>query len=480
MADVLIIDDDLGICQILAQVAGKMNCLAHCAHTAVDGLAAVQSVAFDLVLLDVGLPDGDGLQILPQIRQMENPPEVIIITGNGDPDAAELAIRNGAWDYLVKPASVGDIKLTIQRALAYRHGKQSQRPKVLRRDDIVGHSACLNAVLERVAQAAVTEGNVLICGETGTGKELLARAIHDNSSRGQGPFVTVDCAALPETLVESLLFGHARGAFTGADKDREGLIRQAHGGTLFLDEVGELPLSIQKSFLRVIQERCFRPVSGPAEVQSNFRLIAATNRDLDALTAKGAFRNDLLFRLRSLSIDVPPLRCRAQDIHALTLHHIQRWCQLHGLEIKGVTNDFFQALEAYQWPGNVRELFHAIEETLALSGAEPTLHPHHLPTRIRAILTRLSVKQNTHPPKPLGGNELGGTGPEGFMTFADYRDLMELRYLEQLNQLTQGSRKEACRISGLSRTRLFELLKKHDLADDSSKHTPGTPIIRIA
>ncbi|MDA8141339.1 MAG: sigma-54 dependent transcriptional regulator [Desulfobacteraceae bacterium] len=479
MPDILIIDDDPGISQILAEVAKKMDCGAHCAPTAAQGLAAIQSVAFDLVLLDVGLPDDDGLHLLPQIRQIENPPEVIIITGNGDPDAAETAIRNGAWDYLVKPASVGDIKLTIQRALTYRAGKQAGLPKVLRRDGIVGQSTSLNAVLERVAQAAISEANVLICGETGTGKELMARAIHENSTRAQGPFVIVDCAALPETLVESLLFGHAKGAFTGADKERDGLIRQAHGGTLFLDEVGELPILIQKTFLRVIQEHRFRPVSGQCEVDSNFRLITATNRDLDATAAKGRFRGDLLFRLRSFSIDVPPLRRRKQDIQTLALFHINRLCGRHSMEIKGVSSDFLQALQAYQWPGNIRELFHALEEALAMAGHEPTLHPHHLPTHIRAILTRQSVKANAQNAKPPKASESIVPGPEGFMNFAGYRDLMERRYLEQLLRLTRGSRKEACRISGLSRTRLFELMKKHDLSEESVKPRPVAPLVRI-
>lgn len=480
MADILIIDDDTSISEILAQVAEKMNCRAHCAPTAAQGLSAIQAEDFDLVLLDVRLPDGDGLQILPRIRQLQNPPEVIIITGNGDPDAAETAIHNGAWDYLVKPASIGDIRLAIQRALAYRREKRSYPlPVVLRRDGIVGHSTSLNHVLERVAQAAATDANVLIWGETGTGKELLARAIHQNGDRSQGPFIIVDCAALPATLVESLLFGHARGAFTGADKDRDGLIRQAHGGTLFLDEVGELPLSVQKAFLRVIQERRFRPVSGQHEVASDFRLIVATHRDLDAMAAKGRFRDDLLFRLRSFSIDVPPLRHRRQDIKSLALYHISQWCESRGMEIKGLSNDFLDALQKCDWPGNIRELFHTLEESLAIAGTEPTVHPHHLPTRIRAILTRMAVTKTAQQSKPIKLTDIT-TGNQGkFMAYTDYRDLMERRYLEQLTRITNGSRKEACRISGLSRTRLFELLKKHDLAQSSVKGRPSTHLIRI-
>lgn len=467
MSDILIIDDDPGINTLLANVAHRMGCQARCADTARQGLDAVQKESYDLVLLDVGLPDGNGLHILPHIRQTTNPPEVIIITGNGDPNAAESAIKNGAWDYLVKPTTMHDMMLKMERALAYHKAKgagANARLKVLKRETIVGDSPCLNRVLERVAHAAASESNVLICGETGTGKELFARAIHANSTRAGHPFVVVDCASLPETLVESVLFGHAKGAFTGADKEHDGLIRQAHGGTLFLDEVGELPLSIQKNFLRVIQERRFRPVSGQIEVEVDFRLIAATNRDLEALVKEGAFRDDLLFRLRSFSIDAAPLRQRIQDIQNLTIHHLNRLCGMNRCETKGLSIDFIEALQQHIWPGNVRELFHALEDTLCSAGPEPTLYPHHLPVRIRAALARLSVKttptgevNQVHTANPAGWTD------GGWMDMAAYRNRLDRRYLEQLLQATRGNRKEACRISGLSRTRLFELLKKHNL-----------------
>ncbi len=467
MNDILIIDDDPGINTMLANVAKRMGCQARCADTARQGWDAIQKDAFDLVLLDVGLPDGNGLHILPRIRQIANAPEVIIITGNGDPNAAELAIKNGAWDYMVKPAGLHEMMLKIERALTYHKTKIAHdRPRLLKRDNIVGQSPVLNAVLERVAHAATTESNVLICGETGTGKELLARAIHENSGRADYPFVVVDCTSLPENLVESLLFGHARGAFTGADKDRDGLIRQAHGGTLLLDEIGEMPLSIQKKFLRVIQERRLRPVSGQSEVAVDFRLIAATNRDLETMVTKGLFRSDLLFRLRTLSIDTPPLRQRPQDIQCLAIHYLNRLCSLNRKETKGLSVDFIDALQRYNWPGNVRELFHALEETLCSAGPEPTLYPHHLPVHIRATLARMAVKGI---PAETGSHSARGFAPiewhdEGCPAIATYREFMDRHYLERLLQATQGNRKEACQISGLSRTRLFELLKKHGLS----------------
>lgn len=464
MPDILIIDDDPIVNDLLSSTVEKIGCGTHSVFTAAKALEVAQSGRYDVVLLDVGLPDGDGLEMLPKIRAIQNPPEVIIITGLCDPDSAELAIRSGAWDYIVKPLSVDNIILVVQRALAYRAEKiDRSAPKVLKRDRIVGNSPALNSVLERVAQAAAAESNVLVTGETGTGKELLSQAIHENSARAKHRFVVVDCAALPDTLVESVLFGHAKGAFTGAEKERDGLIRQAHGGTLFLDEVGELPLSVQKAFLRVIQERRFRPVSGHQEIQVNFRLIAATNRDLDVMAAEGRFRSDLLFRLRSFSIDVPPLRERQKDIKALTVHHINRLCEIYTIENKGFSSDFIEALQQHRWPGNVRELFHTLEETLSLAGAEPILHPYHLPIRIRAILTRMTVRAQ-RPSQPKEKQfDLESLTKETFLKITEFRNQMERYYLQQLTLITNGNRKEACRISGLSRTRLFELLKKYQL-----------------
>lgn len=464
MPEILIIDDDPMVNDILSSTVKTIGCIPHSAYTATEALAAARAGRFDVVLLDVVLPDGDGLDLLPKIRAIQNPPEVIIITGFCDPDSAELAIRSGAWDYIVKPPSVDNIILVVQRALAYRAEKiERAAPKVLKRDAIVGNSPAINSTLERIAQAAAAESNVLVTGETGTGKELLSQAIHENSARAKHRFVVVDCAALPDTLVESVLFGHAKGAFTGAEKERDGLIRQAHGGTLFLDEVGELPLSIQKAFLRVIQERRFRPVSSHQEIQVNFRLIAATNRDLDAMAAKGRFRSDLLFRLRSFSIDVPPLRERQKDIKALTVHHINRLCEIYDIENKGFSSDFIETLQQYRWPGNVRELFHTLEETLSMAGTEPILHPYHLPIRIRAILTRMTVRAQT-PSQPKEKQvDLKSLSKETFLKITEFRNQMERHYLQQLTLITNGNRKEACRISGLSRTRLFELLKKHQL-----------------
>ena len=314
MAQVLIIDDDPLICDLLSRVFQRTGHEITKAFSAESGLQQVYSMPFDVVFLDVNLPDGNGLGLLPEIRKASSNPEVIIMTGAGDPEGAELAIKSGAWDYLEKgQASTQAMTLALTRALQYRNDKKgAARPVFLKRAGIVGESQPIMESLELVSQAAGGDSNVLLTGETGTGKELFARAIHENSHRSRGNLVVVDCTALPDNLVESLLFGHEKGSFTGADRTMAGLIPQADGGTLFLDEIGELPINLQKSLLRVLQERRFRPVGSQVEKDVDFRLVAATNRNLDEMVRQKLFRHDLLFRLRAFVIELPPLRDRLE------------------------------------------------------------------------------------------------------------------------------------------------------------------------
>jgi two-component system NtrC family response regulator len=431
-----------------------------------EGLDLARQRPFDVVFLDVRLPDGNGLDGLPELRASGAGPEVIIMTGQGDPDGAELAIRNGAWDYIEKPASVDKMRLPLLRALDYRHERQHQAaPKVLKREDIVGDSPAIQACLETMAQAAGSDGNVLINGETGTGKELFAWGIHRNSARADKSFVVVDCTALPETLVESLLFGHVRGSFTGADRSQRGLIEQAHGGTLFLDEVGELPLGLQKSFLRVLQERRFRPVGGNSEIISDFRLIAATNRDLEEMVAQGQFRQDLFFRLRTFSLELPPLRERGEDMPELVNHHLTRLCQRYKLRPKGFAPDFLEALQAYAWPGNVRELVNVLERSLSAAQDDPILYAYHLPTYLRVEVTKAALRR-PEPGAPQLAMELAPL--EQMPSLAKVRDeaatAAERRYLRELLARTHGDIQKTCAIADLSRGRLYALLKKHGLS----------------
>jgi two-component system NtrC family response regulator len=466
MAHVLIIDDDEMMCDMLSTMVSQMGHEVMCTNTLQDGLQESSSGNFDVVFLDVRMPDGSGLDILSRIREVSSAPEVIIITGFGDPDGAELAIKNGAWDYIEKPSSIKAMTLPLVRALQYREEKQTRKPTIaLNREGIVGNSPQMKARIDLVAQAANSDANVLITGETGTGKELFAYAIHNNSLRADKNFVVVDCAALPENLVESMLFGHEKGAFTGADRAQDGLIKQADGGTLFLDEVGELPLSMQSSFLRVLQERRFRPIGGKREIESNFRLVVATNRDLEGMVKQGQFRKELLFRLRSFTIELPSMREHPEDIKELILYYTAQICERYGTETKGFSPEFIEALFSYDWPGNVRELVNTMERTIAAAHEDPILFPKHLPTHIRIDIARTSLRKEA----PVGSSHMGDADPVGKLPpLRHFRENAiseaEQQYLYDLMSLTGGNIKEACKISGLSRPRLYALLKKYHIS----------------
>jgi len=463
MAEILIIDDDKLICEAISALVGTLGHITATGQTLAEGLRLAQERPFDVVFLDVRLPDGNGLDVLPQIRSTPSTPEIIILTGYGDPDGAELAIKNGAWDYIEKPSSIQHIKLPLLRALEYRNEKARERPTVaLKRQDIVGNSQRLSACLDVLAQAANGDVNVLIQGETGTGKELFARALHRNSPRANRNFVVVDCAALPETLVESVLFGHKKGAYTGASESEDGLVKQADQGTLFLDEIGELPMPIQKSFLRVLQERRFRPVGGSQEIKSDFRLVAATNRDLESLAAQGRFRQDLLYRLRTMVIELPPLRECLDDIKELTLHYTTQLCERWGIGSKGYSPEFLDMLKEYPWPGNVRELIQALEKALLSAKDDPILYPQNLPDHIRIHITRNVLQRRPGTPAAAAANP---SAPQVLSNLQEAREAAiveaEGRYLKELMSRTGGNIAEACRISGLSRSRLYTLLKKY-------------------
>ena len=461
MANILVIDDDKMICEALIDVIGDMGHETACALTLKDGLDLVSNQIFDIIFLDVRLPDGNGLDTLPIFRESPSSPEVIIITGKGDPDGAELAVKTGAWDYIEKPLSVKRITLPLVRALQYRKERTAGKSKpVLKPMNIIGNSPRMKRSLDLLAQAADSEANVLITGETGTGKELFARATHDNSLRKNNNFVVVDCAVLPETLAESTLFGYEKGAYTGADKNQSGLIKQADKGTLFLDEIAELPLSIQRVFLRVLEGKRFRPVGSREEVNSNFRLISATHRNLDDLVESGKFRHDLLFRIRSINIDLPPLKERFGDVKDLTIKYISKLCNRYEIETKGYSTDFMETLLEYGWPGNVRELINALEKAISAAGDAPTLFSMHLPPHIRVQVARSSVSSSPQPDYSINRTKKPVTYPK----LRDIIDLTEQQYLQEVAIHAAGNIKEICRISGLSRSRLYGRLKKYDIS----------------
>lgn len=317
----------------------------------------------------------------------------------------------------------------------------------------------MGRTLAEAARAAQSDAPVLVTGETGTGKELLARAIHENSRRRDGEFVIVDCAALPAPLVESLLFGHRKGAFTGAGTDHTGLVASANGGTLFLDEVGELPPEMQKRFLRVLQDKKYRPVGASHEEESDFRVIAATNRDLDAAVAEGAFRSDLLHRLRSVWVVTPPLRERGGDVRLLTDHFMEERALKRATRL-GVAPDFLEALESYGWPGNVRELFMTLESAVARSAGFSTLFSAHLPPHVRLRGDLDARHRNGNGAEPL--REFAGKTLEEARSEA--LEAAERAYLEDLRTRHSGDFAAACKTSGISQSRLYALLKKHGLS----------------
>ena len=466
MARILIIDDDELICRSLSLVVRQKGFEATSSCTLGEGLEKATTEPFDVVFLDVNMPDGNGLDFLSKLPKLTSSPEIIIITGYGDPHGAELAIKCGAWDYLEKGASVEEITLSLLRALQYREQKRigitANDTVSLKRDGIVGSSARLNECLDLVAEAAISDSSVLITGETGTGKELFARAVHQNSNRSTRNFVVVDCAALPENLIEGMLFGHEKGAFTNADQAREGLIYQANGGILFLDEIGEMPLSLQKVFLRVLQEHRFRPLGSNRELESDFRLVVATNRNLDEMVKCERFRSDLLFRISTFVIELPSLRERPEDINELARYHTDRICEHYGIPTKEFSPDFLKMLAAYSWPGNVRELVNTLERTIAAARFELILFPKHLPIHLRIEVTKTTMKRETPSQQPTEHS-----GSFSLPQLHDLRDSIysnaEKQYLHDLMVQTGNNVAEACRVSGLSTSRFYALLKKQGI-----------------
>jgi two-component system NtrC family response regulator len=457
MAKILIIDDDVELCIILSVQIKSLGHQTSISHTLREGYDLSRQEPFDIVFLDVRLPDGNGLDILTAIRDEENPPEVIIMTGTGDADGAEMAINNGAWDYIQKPYSLKQMTLPLIRALDYREARAASGTKtVLDLEGIIGASRPIRNCIDALAQTAASEANVLLTGETGTGKEVFAFAIHKNSRRTKGEFVVVDCGSLTETLVESTLFGHEKGAFTGADRKRIGLLKTADGGTLFLDEVGELPLAIQRPLLRALQERRFRPVGGDKEIESNFRLVAATNRDLDERVKEGRFREDLLHRLRSVTLHLPPLRERDGDLRKLATYFIGRICDQNEMATKGISSDFFEVLKGYSWPGNVRELQHVLERTVIYAQDIPILYPEHLPTEIRAGIAKAAFGHR--------GDKIpqtDGVPDQPFLKLKACEQQTQERYLTELIARAEGDYRKACRLAGISKSKLYQLLKTH-------------------
>jgi two-component system response regulator HydG len=390
---ILIVDDEVNARTALLELLRDEGYTVEAAADAFKALGKVADFAPDLVLTDLKMPGMDGLALLGKLRENDADLPVIVMTAFGEVETAVKAMRSGARDYLAKPVNVGELSVVVARELEQRRLRVETgllRARLSERysfENIIGNSAPMQAVFKTVAQIAPSRASVLITGESGTGKELIAAAIHERSPRAKGPFVKLHCAALAESILESELFGHERGAFTGAQTRREGRFFQANHGSLFLDEIGEISPAVQVKLLRFLQEREFERVGGNETVTVDVRVIAATNRNLTQMVAEGKFREDLFYRLNVISVEMPALRARASDTPLLAAHFLRKYAAENGKELRGFSAEALEHLAAYNWPGNVRELENIVERAVVLARSdEVTLSE--LPPQLAAVRAR--------------------------------------------------------------------------------------------
>jgi len=444
---ILVVDDDLAHRTMLRTLLSSWG---YEVVEAEDGSGAIEIVhrrPFDLVLMDIRMIRVSGIEALEEIKAFNPAIPVILMTAYASVETAVEALKKGAYDYLTKPLDFDELKLAIGRAMEHSHLKEENR--LLRESlglkfdhrNLIGRSAVMTRLLETVAQVAPSEATVLITGESGTGKEVIAGAIHYNSARREGPFIKINCAAIPETLLESELFGHEKGAFTGADRRREGKFRQADGGSIFLDEVSEMSLAMQVRLLRVLQEREITRVGGEEVIRVNVRVITATNRDLSAAIEVGKFRKDLFYRLNVVTLHVPPLRERKDDIPPLAEHFLKMFAEKNRKRVRGFTPQAMDRLLRYNWPGNVRELMNTVERGVVLTRSEYIDEGELTPVLLR---------------KPEEETALPGEVPAGSSLEALERATI-LKTLEQ----TGGNKSEAARRLGITRRTLHQKLKKY-------------------
>ncbi len=445
---VLIVDDDEGHAEALADgldMDGYQCTLAHSGNAAVERLG---EQSFDAVLTDLKMHDKSGLDVLREARVLQPDAAVLLITGHGSLETAVEAMRMGAADYLQKPVMIAELRTRLERSLEARDLRRDNLALRQQLDErfglggLVGASPQMERVFKIVRQVANTSATVLILGESGTGKELVARAVHANSTRRERRFVAVNCAALSEGLIESELFGHVKGAFTGAIAAKDGQIVHADGGTLFLDELGDMPLSTQAKLLRVLETREVTPVGGTTPRKVDIRLVGATHRDLRAMVNEGTFREDLLFRLQVVVIELPPLRERVGDLPLLVEHFVAEFARSHKRDVRHVSPEVRAALLRYAWPGNVRELRNVLESMVLLASGD-TLRESDLPDSLRAA---------ARAPK-RGGVELAGRTLEE----------VERELIEATLELTGGNREKAAQLMGIGERTLYRRLKHYQL-----------------
>jgi len=445
LLNLLIVDEDRLVREACREAATALGYRTSTSQSAEQALWLIDSQTIDVVLFDLNLPDAGRPDILREIKHRRPDIEVIVVSGNATVDSAVLAMKNGAYDYMAKPFGLRELKHLLERVEAHLKLKVENRrlSERIKSDkgfgNIIGRAPEMDKLYRIIGKAAQSAHPVLILGESGTGKEMVARAIHYSGPSRGGPFVPVDCGSLVPTLIESELFGYAKGAFTGAMQSKEGLLAIAHGGTVFLDEVGELPIDLQAKLLRALQEKEIRPVGSTKQVPINVRILAATNRDLEQAVDQGEFRRDLYFRLNVLSLRIPPLRERREDIPLLAKTLLARVSRVSGRKHE-LSDDAMKVLLAYDWPGNVRELENCIERCCAMNSG-PVIHTADLPSSITGVSAKLANKAPQTRIVPI----------------ADLEKQAVLSAIVQLN----GDKLTAAKLLGIGKTTLYRKLKEY-------------------
>ncbi|HSQ59724.1 MAG TPA: sigma-54 dependent transcriptional regulator [Acidobacteriota bacterium] len=456
--ELLLIDDDPGTSGLLQEIFRESGYEVAIAATGAEGLRLAAARPFDAILCDVLLPDADGVQVMRRLREILPEVPVVIMTAHGTVEMAIRALDEGAFDYVSKPFAIEAVRACVARAVERRRlappakaapGEPAAAPGVRA---ILGSHPAMVELYKLVFRVAGTRSPVLIEGESGTGKELLARTIHEQSPRRGRPFVAVNCTSLSETLLESELFGHVRGAFTGAVERRPGLFLEANRGTIFLDEVGDMSLAMQSKLLRVLQEQEVKPVGGTETVPVDVRIVAATHRDLGALVASGRFRDDLYYRLRVVALRVPPLRERPQDIPILAQHFLRRFASLAERRVDSFSAEAMAALTAYRWPGNVRELENVVDRAVALSPG----------TIVQASDLPEEITHGASAPArgAAGGGRVGAAPGTGTVGSASLDEVVRRHVLGVLKSVG-GNKSEAARLLGVPRRTLYRMLERY-------------------
>ncbi len=443
---ILIVDDEEGIRESLASILRDERYTVEVAGSGEEALSLITKREFQVVLLDVWLPGIDGMEALTRIQDLPRPPAVIMISGHGSIETAVRATKLGAFDFIEKPLSLEKVNVLVRNALQQRRlqeENQTLRNELIHRYQVIGDSVPMKALRQQIAVTAPTNGRVLIYGESGTGKELVARALHANSQRNKGPFVEVSCAAIPEELIESELFGHVKGSFSAATDDKTGKFQKADAGTLFLDEVGDMSLRTQSKVLRVLEEQRIEPIGANQTLRVDVRVIAATNKILEQEITKGAFRQDLFYRLNVIPFHVPPLRDRKEDIPVLARFFLNEFSSEYGKKTRELSDGALEILVRYPWPGNVRELKNLVER-LVIVCPQARIEPHHLPPE----LFRGVAESPQHP----------------YSTLHEARSAYEREFILRKLQEHRWNMTQTASALGLERSHLYRKMKSLGIA----------------